>query len=379
MASSIENMHLMSSRPTLIRIATDRLKNNLQQFKAVLNPTKILAVVKANAYGHGIAECGLIFEAAGVDYLGVAYLEEGLLLRKVGVKIPILVFGGILGEQVEEFLKADLDMMASSVDKLTRINEVSKKLGKRARVHLKIDTGMERIGQHYYTADKLIDAALTAEEIELCGVSSHFACADAEDLSETELQLKRFEHALKRFTEKGARIPTRHIANTAAALRLPQSRFEMVRLGIGLYGVSPGAAVQLPAGVQPALELISKVVFFKIVKKGAGVSYGHTWHAPTDTRVITIPIGYGDGIPRRLSNKGAVLVHGQRYPIVGTICMDQLMVNIGTSEAFNGDEVCLIGTQGKEGITVDEIAHLTDTIPYEILTALIARIPRVYV
>jgi alanine racemase len=245
-------------------------------------------------------------------------------------------------------------------------------------VHLKIDTGLERIGVHYYSASQLFDAALASSHCDIVGVYSHFADVSLDDLTLAKLQLERFLESLHSFESRAKGPFLRHIASSSGLMSLKESHLDMVRPGLSLYGVYPGEGYNEILKVHPVLKLKSQVVYFKVVKKGAGVSYGHKWHAPEDTRVVTLPLGYGDGYLRALSNKAPVLIRGKRYPTVGVICMDQLMVNIGRGEAFNGDEVVLIGEQEGERVSVEELARLIDTTPHEILVALNQRVPRVY-
>lgn len=354
------------------------LTRNVEKIRAASASAKLMAVVKANAYGHGLEQCGLHFERCGVDFLGCAYLEEGLMLRQAGVRIPILVFGGLLADQVDRYIACDLDLTASSVSKLEQIEHTASVLKKRARVHLKIDTGMERLGIHYYSASALLERTLTLQWCDVVGIFSHFACADRVDQTLTNLQLERFFECLDFYPRNSLNLPLRHIANSAAVIMNKAAHLDMIRPGISLYGVMPSPEVANSLGLEAAMSLCSKVVYFKVVKKGAGVSYGHTWTAPNDTRVVTVPVGYGDGFPRALSNRVDVLIRGKRSPGVGVICMDQLMVNVGAGEAFNGDEVILIGSQGDQSIAIEELSKLSGMIPYEILVGLNARIPRVY-
>lgn len=382
MESLNPNISLLSTRPAVMTVDLDRLARNLGRLRAHAGGAKVMAVVKANAYGHGLERCALHLEACGADMLGCAYLEEGIILRRAGVKVPVLVFGGILADQVKAYIEHDLDITASSLSKLEHVEAVAAAMKRRARVHLKIDTGMERLGVHHDTAGPLLERALRLRWCDVAGIFSHFARADEEDGAFTRLQLERFL-ACAAVLERGGLRPLRHIANSAGLMRFPEARLDLVRPGIALYGVSPGPVVGDPLGLEPVMGLSTKVVYFKVVRAGGGVSYGHTWHAPRDTRVATLPVGYGDGYPRALGNKAEVIVRGRRVPQVGTICMDQMMVDIGAGEAYNGDEAVLIGAPGDgsggERITVEELAARAGTISYEILTGLNARIPRRYV
>jgi alanine racemase len=335
-------------------------------------------MLKANAYGHGLVEVARFLASLGADYLGVAVLEEALLLREEGIRLPILVCGGIMGNQIPHFLANDLTITASSIEKLQQIDQEAGAMGVRARVHLKIDTGMERIGVHYYSAGGLLDAALACRHCDIEGVYSHFANADAADLSSAELQLARFQDVLSECERRGLRPPLRHMANSGAVLQLPQSYFDLVRPGILLYGVYPSAQVRRTVPVLPALSWKSHVVYFKVVKPGHPVSYGSTWQSDHMVRVVTVPVGYGDGYFRSLSNQAHVIIRGKKYPVVGLVCMDQIMVNIEWETAFNGDEVILIGESGGEALRCEDLAAWAGTIPYEVLTNINTRVPRLY-
>jgi len=366
-------------RPTHVEINLARLTENLQAIRRHVAPAGVMAILKANAYGHGLVEVARHLTAVGIDYLGVAFLEEGVLLREAGVTAPILVMGGILGNQAPLFLDYDLTLTASSVEKLEQINRAAQESGRTARVHLKIDTGMERIGVHYYNAGSLVRAALACDHCQVEGIYSHFANADAADLSSAQVQLERFNQVLALCEAQGLRPALRHIANSGGILQLPDSQLDMVRAGILLYGVYPSGEVQRSVDVRPALSWKSRVVYFKVVLPGHAVSYGSTWQAEEMTRVVTVPVGYGDGYFRSLSNMGEVLIRGRRYPIIGRICMDQMMVNIGWETAYNGDEVILLGEADGRSVTPEDLATWAATIPYEILTNINTRVPRVYI
>ena len=365
-------------RSTWVEVDLPQLGRNLDLIKARVAPSKVMAVVKANAYGHGLAEAAC-YLASRADYIGVAVLEEGILLRRKGVVTPILVLGGIWGDQIPQYISHDLTLTASSVGRLDQIAAAARALGRTARVHLKIDTGMERIGVHYYSASTLQNAALRCGPwIEVEGIYSHFANADAADLSHARLQLERFHDVLSFYEKRSLPAPLRHMANSAAILQLPESRLDMVRPGILMYGVLPAIGLVCPTGIEPALAWKSRVVYFKVVRPGHPVSYGSTWRSDHPVRLVTIPVGYGDGYFRALSNKAAVLIRGRRYPQVGAVCMDQIMVDIENDSAYNGDETTLIGADGSERITVEDLAAWAGTIPYEILTAINTRVPRLY-
>lgn len=368
-----------SLSPNVIEIDLDTLASNFHDLSRHATPAKVMCVIKANAYGHGLVECARHLEKIGASYFGVAQLQEGVELRQAGIQTPILVFGGILNDQIEHFINFDLDLTASSVEKLRAIDAAAKKLQKKARAQLKIDTGMGRIGVKAERTDQLFREAMHADSCIVTGVYSHFARADEEDPSYTQEQLEKFLQAVRFFPEHGYPMPLRHIANSAAMIRSKDCHLDFVRPGLALYGIYPAEFLkQTSVNLKPIQTLKSKVVYFKLVSAGQGVSYGHTWTAPVDTSVVTVPLGYGDGYMRCLSNRAEVLLRGKRYRTVGNICMDQLMVAIGDDEAVNGDEVVLIGVQGDQRITVEELAQQANTIPYEILTNLNLRIPRRY-
>jgi alanine racemase len=365
-------------RPTRIRIDLDALTHNLRALRAHAG-VPVMGIVKANAYGHGLVPVGLHLQAQGVEQLGVAFLEEGVALRKAGVTIPILVMGGIFGPQAAALIANDLEITVSSLSKLRQVEAAAELLGRKAVVHLKIDTGMERIGVHSYHAGPFIEAAVASRWCTVKGVYSHLACADDPGSAMTAQQIARFNEACAHFERIGAPMPIRHLANSGGVLHYPDSHLDMVRPGIALYGVLPDPAARPTVALRPVLSLVSQVVYFKVVPAGQPVSYGATWAPRVDTRVVTIPIGYGDGWPRALSSRGDVLIRGVRHPIVGRICMDQFMVDIGAGgTAYNEDEVVLIGAQGGEVIRCEDVAVLAGTIPYEILVNLNTRIPRDY-
>jgi alanine racemase len=365
-------------RPTLVEVNLERLSENFRAIQEHVSPAKVMAVLKANAYGHGLVEVARWMETLGVDYLGVAVVEEGILLREQGVKAPILVLGGILGNQVPHFLKHDLTITASSIEKLYQVDEVAEQMGTTAKVHLKIDTGMERIGVHYYSAEQFIETSLKCRNIRVEGIFSHFANADRSDLAHSRLQLERFAEVLSFYDRRGMPPPIRHIANSPAILHLPDSYLDMVRPGILLYGVYPTGHGPRHVTVRPALSWKSHVVFFKVIQPGHPVGYGSTWQSDHMVRAVTVPVGYGDGYFRDMSGKAQVIIRGRKYPVVGLISMDQIVVNIEWDSAYNDDEVILIGEKDDLAITVQDLAEWAGTIPYEILTNINTRVPRVY-
>jgi len=365
-------------RPTYLEVDLERLAENYRVIAAHVAPARVMPILKANAYGHGLVEVARKLEAVGAPYLGVAYVEEGLRLRQHGVHLPVLVMGGILGSQIPRFIEHDLTLTASSVDKLRAIDEHAAAIGRPATVHLKIDTGMERIGVHWYSADALLEASLRCRHVRVEGIFTHFANADARDLGHARLQLERFHEVLGFYERRSLPTPLRHAASSGAILTLPESRLDLVRPGVLFYGVGPSDETPATIAVQQALRWVTRVVYFKVVKPGHPVSYGSTWAPAELTRVVTLPAGYGDGYSRAMSGRAEVILHGKRYPVVGRICMDQIMVSIGWDSAHNGDEAVLLGESGAAAITVEELAAWAGTIPHEVLTSINTRVPRVY-
>ncbi|MFH1197443.1 MAG: alanine racemase [bacterium] len=366
-------------RPTHVIVNLNVLKNNFIAIKEHVAPAKVMPVLKANAYGHGLIRVAQLMQELKADYLGVAVLEEGILLRENGINIPILVLGGIWGNQIPIFLKHDLSITASSIEKLNQVDELAKTMNKRGKVHLKIDTGMERIGVHYYSAEKFLEAAMRCRNIDVEGIFTHFANSELSDKSFTKLQLERFNEVLHFFEKHSLPMPIRHASNSGGILQFPEANFDMVRPGILLYGVYPSGEVLKSVAVEPALTWKSLIVYFKVIKAGQPVGYGSTWAPDHDVRAVTVPVGYGDGYFRSTSHKAKVLINGNRYPVIGTISMDQIVVNIEKDSAFNGDEAILIGKNGSQSISVEELAEWAGTIPYEILTNINTRVPRLYI
>lgn len=365
-------------RPTHLEVDLAQLAANYRAIQAHVGAARVMPILKANAYGHGLVEVARTLESIGAPMVGVAYLEEGLRLREEGVRTPVLVLGGIASEQIPRFLEHDLTLCASSIDKLRAIEECASSKKVRAKVHLKIDTGMERIGVHWYSAEGLLEGSLACRHVDVEGVFTHFANADEEDLAHARLQLERFHEVLRFYERRSIAPPLRHAANSGAIVQLPESHLDMVRPGILFYGARPSPAVPAVVPVRGALRWVTRVVYFKVVKAGHPVSYGSTWTPSEMTRVVTLPVGYGDGYPRALSNRAEVILRGARRPVIGRVCMDQLMVSVGWDSAYNGDEVVLLGRHGAHEITAEELAAWAGTIPHEILVGINTRVPRVY-
>lgn len=362
-------------RPTYLEVNLSQLKKNLEAIRAQVAPAKVMPMIKANAYGHGVDGVAPFIEPY-VDYLGVAIVEEGIHLRELGIRKPILVAGGTLPDQVSLFAEYDLTLTGSSIDLLEIAEEVSRATGERIKTHLKIDTGMERVGAREYEAEPLILKSSAYRHIIVEGIYTHFANSESADRTCSNMQLERFLEALDIYQKHSLPVPAlRHVCNSGGILNLPQAYFDMVRPGVLFYGVYPGEEVDRSIEVKPALTWRSHVAFSKRTRPGRPVSYGSLWQPETETGIVTIPCGYADGYFRRMTNRAQVLIHQKRYPQVGRICMDQFMVNVGDDEVNVGDEVILLG----EGIFAEDLALWMGTNEYEVMTNISARVPRVYI
>jgi alanine racemase len=362
-------------RPTYLEVNLPRLKQNLENIRAHVAPAKVMAVLKANAYGHGVDGVAP-YIAPYADYIGVALVEEGIHLREIGIDKPILVMGGTLPEQVPAFVQYDLTLTASSLELLDAAEQSAQEAKAKLKVHLKIDTGMERIGVHDYEAGPFLEKSLLCRHLDIEGIFSHFANSESPDLAHARLQLERFNEVLSFYEKQSVpHPPIRHMANSGAVLQLPESHFDMVRPGLMFYGVYPGRDVKKTVDVKPALTWRSRVAYSKITQPGRPVSYGSLWQTEVPARIVTIPCGYADGYFRRMTNQAQVLINGKKYPQVGRICMDQFMVNVGDDDAKVGDDVILLG----DGITAEDFAEWTGTNEYEVMTNISARVPRVFI
>lgn len=367
-------------RLTWAEIDIGAMQHNLNLIQQTVKPSQVLAIVKANAYGHGIIRTARIAVDTGISYLGVGFLEEGLLLRRRGFKVPILVLGGLLFHQVQDFIVNKLDVTVSSLGLAYAVNREAEALGKIARVHLKFDTGFNRIGMHYSKAADIFERLLPLKNIEVIGIYSHFANSDEPVSDYTDIQFQRFVSVLETAATWGIRPIYRHVACSGAIMYHHHTFCNMVRAGLAMYGLYPSLESLHTIDLRPVLSFKSRVVFIKTIPAGEPVSYSGTYVTTGDTRIATIPVGYGDGYTRRLSNNADVLIRGKRFPVIGNVCMDQIMVDLKNDENIEtGDEVVLYGCQGTECIPVEEIAERAGTIPYEITTWLARRVPRICV
>ena len=365
-------------RPTIAEIDLDAIEFNLRQIRRLVGPdVKICPAVKADAYGHGAVEVSRTVLDAGADMLGVATPEEAIDLRKAGISAPILVFGCIFPDQIPDVIAHDITTMTCDIQCAREISQQAQAAGKIIKVHIKVDTGMGRVGvQIRETLDFALEISkLPGLEIE--GIFTHFPSADEEDMTFTQAQISDFHEVVQALEASGISIPIRHTSNSAAIMRAPDSYFNMVRPGIMLYGLYDGVK---EIELRQAMTLKTKIAFLKELPPGRTVSYGRTFIADKPTLVATLPIGYADGYNRMLSNRAPALVRGTRVPVIGRVCMDQTMLDVTSVPGVSvGDEVVLYGRQGDENISIEEIASLLGTISYEVACWVSMRVPRVYV
>ena len=349
---------------------------NTQQFCRLIGRSQLMAVVKANAYGHGSLEIAHTVLANGASWLAVAIPEEGVRLRRAGIAAPILVLGAV-GPESRICVAKDLAVTLYEPQIARILANVSRKLQKTAKVHIKVDTGMTRLGIPDGAAVEFIRNVTRLPGLEVQGVFTHFADAENPNQEYLQWQWQRFERVINALKREGIKIPCYHAANTAAAMFLPQSHLDMVRVGLGLYGMYPNGRRSIP--LRPALSLKTRIAALKHVPAGTAVSYGCTYVTWRETSLAVLPIGYADGLSRKLSNKGHVLIAGQPCPIVGKVTMDHTIVDVGDLPVSVGDEVVLIGTSGHEQVTAQDWAGWMDTINYEVTCLISSRVERIYV
>jgi alanine racemase len=366
------------------RIDLDAVRANVTALAAHAGGATVMAVVKADGYGHGMVPCARAALAGGAGWLGVAFVEEALALRAIGIDVPILAWLAAPGEPLAPAVAADVDLSASAPWALGEIATAAHAAGRPASVHLKVDTGLSRAGATVADWPGLVTAAAKAEAegvLRVIGVWSHFAYADAPEHPVTLAQLRVFAEALDVAATAGLRPQLRHIAQSAATLVAPDARYDLVRPGLAVYGLSPvphlGTAVDF--GLTPAMTLSARVALTKRVPTGSGVSYGHTYRTSAEAMLALVPLGYADGVPRRAGNRSEVLVAGRRRRVSGTVCMDQFVVDVADDPVQAGDEVVLFGPGSAGEPTAQDWAEALDTISYEVVSRIGPRVPRVYV
>jgi len=364
---------------TIAQVDLSAIASNLQGIQAKVAPAQVMAVVKANAYGHGAVTVSRLALEQGCSSLAVARVEEGIELRKAGIEAPILVLGGFSPDEAFFIPRFELDATILDETGMELLAAAAQKSASSLRVHVKIDTGMNRVGVRWDKSLALVQTLLTKKELHLQGLYSHFATADCLDKSYSQLQLERFCRTLEQLRHSGIEVPQKHIANSAAILDLPDSYFNLVRPGVMMYGYYPSRETSESIPLQPAMTLRTQVHMIKTIDRGESVSYGRLYLAKEKTHIATLAIGYGDGYNRLLSGCGEVLIKGERFPVVGRVCMDWTMVDLGDrSDICVGDEAVLFGRQGEASMTVDSICAKINTIPYEVTCWIAKRVPRLY-
>ena len=372
-------MSLSLGRPTVGEVDLGALEFNYRQIqKRIPEGVKLLAVVKADAYGHGAIPVSLKLEKLGVEYLGVAIPEEGVELRRGGVKAPILVLGGIFGREVDQIFRFRLTPVIFRKDSLKLLSREAERRRRKVKVHLKVDTGMGRLGVPLSAWPDFLKEVKRSPKIEIEGILSHFSMLDAEkDL--TQNQWGAFQRAVTIAQEMGISCQYLHMASSATLTTFPGYSAKLVRPGIMLYGSYPSPKFQSLIPLKPVMTLKTRIHFLKSVPPGTRISYGGTFKTKRESLIATLPIGYADGYSHHLSNHGEVLIHGKRAPVVGKVCMDFIMVDVTDIPRVSvGDEVILMGRQGREQITAEEIAEKINSISYEVLCLIGKRVPRVY-
>jgi alanine racemase len=366
-------------RPTWVEVDLDAIGHNVGELRRLAPDAQLMAVVKADGYGHGAQAVARTALEAGATWLGVATVEEGVDLRRVGIVAPTLIFGYVPSEQTGMVLLHGLRPAVFNLDLARALEERGAGLKRQARIHLKVDTGMARVGIRLHELAEFVRQLQAFPHLEIEGVFTHLATADEPENHYAAEQLAEFEQVLALLREMGVNPPVIHAANSAAIMLLPQSHYDLVRAGIAMYGLPPDPAVAWPADLRPALTWRTRVGLVKEIRPGQAVSYGCTYRADQHQRIASLPVGYADGFPRHLSNKGEVLIGDRRCPVVGRVCMDQTMVRLPDDlEVAPGDEVVLIGRQGAETITASDIAQTIGTINYEVLCSISKRVPRLY-
>ena len=368
--------------PTILNVHLDHIRFNIEGIQKAVGPDrKVLVAVKANGYGHGAVEISRMAEEIGVDWLGVATVLEGIQLREADIHLPILKFSPTFPEEMEAAVKNQLTLTICSPEEAKNLEKVCQTLGMTIDVHLKVDTGMGRVGvvgDGAVRLAKMIDD--TCKHLNLDGIMTHLPVSDGGDPTFTREQIARFKDIRNQVnTSLGRKLNLAHCSNSGAILGHPDGWLDMVRPGIMVYGYYPGKETPRTIPLKPGITFKTKISFLKKVPPGTSIGYGRTWLAPEETWIATIPVGYADGFNRLFSNKGRVLIGGKSYPIIGRVCMDQSMVNLGPhTDCHVGDEVVLLGSSGENEISCDEWAEKLGTITYEVVCQINSRVERVY-
>ena len=369
-------MHI--NRGVWAEINLNAINNNIKVAKKSLGEgVKLCAVVKADAYGHGSVPVAKESLAAGADFLAVALVQEGIILREAGIEAPILVLGSLVPEAAELCVKYDIAHACYDEERLVALNEAALKLGKNAKIHIKLDTGMHRIGVEPKKAGEFASLIKNLPGIEVEGCFSHFSTADEASKEFSALQFSRYQEGVKNIESAGIKIPIKHMANSAGIAELPEYHMDMARQGITLYGLTPGDILEPYAEYQPVMTIKAQIAYVKELPAGEPIGYGRTKYCEGTTRVATLGLGYADGYNRHLSNKGYCVINGKKAPVLGRVCMDQIMIDVtNIPEAKLGTEAIVMG--GTE-VPMNELASLAGTIGYELCCDINWRVPRVYV
>lgn len=380
----------MSQTLTWVEISQSALKHNIKLFKNNLKPgTQLMVVVKSNAYGHGMFEVAVLAAQTGADWLATVNLDEAIQLRQQGVKLPILVLSyyDLEKSAIKYAINKNISLVVYDIDQVKFIDKIASKLNKKARVHIKIDTGTSRIGIMFDEAVKFVEGANSQNYIGIEGIFSHFASSE-EDQDFTNMQLERFKKLISELEKKNIKIKFKHFACSAAIMSQPESHFDLVRLGVSAYGLWPSEQARQFAkknlakdfDLKPAMSLYTKIVQLKNIKKGSCVGYGCSYKVKRDTKLAILPIGYWEGFDRHLSNKGEILIGDKRCAVLGRVCMNLIMIDVTDLDDVKvGERVVILGRDGNEKITAEELADKIGTINYEVVTRINPLIPRLYV
>ena len=366
--------------PTIAYISHQNLRHNLSLIRRAIGPRKLMAVVKAFAYGHGDIEIARTAAQSGCDYLGVAFVEEGIRLREAGLELPILVFGAQLPAYLARAAAYDLDLTVTTPEQIDFLNNLGRDKSKLINVHIKIDTGMNRVGFSFGQFEETFRLVDSAQHLHLSGVYSHLATADEDDQTYLDMQITRFREIQAYLHQSGSENLLLHLANSAAIMKREDAYFDMVRPGIMIYGQPPSPDFRLDWPLKAVLSLHSKLGLIKFIKKNEPVSYGRRFYTKQDTHIGVIPAGYADGFNRALTNRGQVIINNTLYPLVGTVCMDMMMVDLGADlKCRSGDEVIIYGGSEDHQIRVSDVSRMLKTIPYEITCNISARVARKHI
>ena len=367
-------------RGTVAEIDLNAFRHNLQGVIKKVAPAKVMAVVKANAYGHGAIPLAHEALKSGADYLAVAVIEEAIELRQGGITAPILVLGGEFGSQLQDVIDYNLEITVYTTAIAEQLSVLAQNMGCSVRIHVKVDTGMSRVGVHWSDAVAFVSRIKKLPNLELVGLFTHFATSDEKDKTFARLQLNRYKQVVAGLQKCGISIPLKHCANSGAILDMPDAYFDMVRPGIILYGYYPSLETSESIPLQPVMTFKTRVLYVKTIEPGETVSYGRKFTADKPTRIATLPVGYADGYNRLLSNQASVLIQGRRFPLVGRVCMDLIHIDLGTNDSVEiGDEVVLFGGRNDVTLPATDLCKILRTIPYEVCCWVSARVPRIYI